>query len=383
MSEAAVSRWQRLAESQPVQWGRGWYQRHRLLAPAVFFFGGVIWDALTLTRIDAVVDNVLLGIYLVLLGILGTVAVLVRHGAVTHAGLLRFRDWYAPAIQFLLGALFSVYVVFYGQSASFSETSIFLVVLVALLIGNEFIGERAVNLYVWLTLYFVVCCSFFIFAIPVFFKVMSYGTFIAGTLLAASIVAGLVWLFRQRNCFRSDREAVWALVLVAALFGLMHLLYLQNWMPPVPLALRSGGIYHHVSSFEEDGQKVYRVQYAKPPWYQPWQRTDATFRYTPADTAFAYTSIFAPTGLSTGIVHVWSQYDATAKIWRDTDTIAYRSPLVGQRTEGYRGYTFKRQVRPGRWKVEVRTDDGRVLGRMRFEALPVDEAVPLRERLIY
>jgi len=383
MSETPTSRWQRLAESQTVQWGRRWHARYPFLAPIVFFFGGVTWDALTLTRIDAVVDNVLVGLYLVALGMLGTVAVLVRHGAVKNPRLTRYSEWYPAAIQFLSGALFSVYVVFYGQSASLSETSIFLIVLVGLLVANEFIGERAVNLYVWLTLYFVACCSFFVFAIPVFFKVMSYGTFVLGTVLAAGIVAGLVVFFRQRRCFRSDREAAWAMALVVVLLGLMHVLYLQNWMPPVPLALRSGGIYHHVSSFDEAGQKVYRVQYARPPWYQPWRRTDATFRYTPADTAFAYTSIFAPTGLATGIVHVWSQYDETAQVWRDTDTIAYRSPIVGQRTEGYRGYTFKRYMRPGRWKVEVRTDDGRVLGRLRFEAVPVEEPIPLRERLIY
>ncbi|NBC01049.1 MAG: DUF2914 domain-containing protein, partial [Bacteroidetes bacterium] len=56
--------------------------------------------------------------------------------------------------------------------------------------------------------------------------------------------------------------------------------------------------------------------------------------------------------------------------------------LRGGRREGYRGYTFKRFMRPGPWRVDVRTDGGRLLGRVWFEARAVDTPVTgLQERL--
>lgn len=44
------------------------YHRHETLAPLLLFFGGVTWDALTLQRVGALLDNVVLGGYLLLLG---------------------------------------------------------------------------------------------------------------------------------------------------------------------------------------------------------------------------------------------------------------------------------------------------------------------------
>jgi len=46
--------------------------------------------------------------------------------------------------------------------------------------------------------------------------------------------------------------------------------------------------------------------------------------------------------------------------------------VVGGRDNGYRGYTFKRHVQPGRWRVEVRTETGRLLGRIPFELVPAE-----------
>jgi hypothetical protein len=49
---------------------------------------------------------------------------------------------------------------------------------------------------------------------------------------------------------------------------------------------------------------------------------------------------------------------------------------------GYRGYTFKRQVQPGRWRIEVRTEHGRLLGRIAFELVPATVRPPLRVRQV-
>jgi hypothetical protein len=42
--------------------------------------------------------------------------------------------------------------------------------------------------------------------------------------------------------------------------------------------------------------------------------------------------------------------------------------ITGGREKGYRWYTTKRRVQPGEWRVNVETEDGRVLGRITFVA---------------
>src|SRR6266571_4484415 len=96
------------------------------LLPVAFFLGGVTFDSVTLTRIDRLRDNLIMLLYLSLLG--GLIA--------------RAQPHYPHAIQFLLGGLFSAYTVFYSQSASLTTTAVFFALLIVLLVGNEFLRDR-------------------------------------------------------------------------------------------------------------------------------------------------------------------------------------------------------------------------------------------------
>jgi hypothetical protein len=42
--------------------------------------------------------------------------------------------------------------------------------------------------------------------------------------------------------------------------------------------------------------------------------------------------------------------------------------ITGGREKGYRWYTTKHRVQTGEWRVNVETEDGRILGRMTFVA---------------
>ncbi len=360
----------RVRRTPAAQRVEAFVDRHRRVLPVVFFFAGVTWDLLTLYRIDAVFDNILLFTYLVLTGGLIVVDALVTYGGLQAGWAVRYHRWYPSAIQFFMGALFSAYVVFYGQSASLSETAFFLVLLVALLVANEFLHRRASNLYVLLSLYFLCAFAFFTFFIPVVVKRMGYGVFLAGGVLSTVVLGGMIVLLWRRRVLRR-REAVYAASLVAALFGLMNLFYVQNWIPPVPLALRDGGVYHHV---RREGD-AFLLRYEKPPWYRFWVDSDQPFRYAEGDTVHCFTAIFAPTRLRTEVYHAWAYFDPERKVWVETDRIGYE--LVGGRDNGYRGVTRKRFVTPGPWRVEVITGDGRVLGRIRFDIVPATD----RERV--
>jgi hypothetical protein len=90
--------------------------------------------------------------------------------------------------------------------------------------------------------------------------------------------------------------------------------------------------------------------------------TEAKLR---AGGLYAYSAIRAPRGLSERIVHVWCHEGV------EVDRIALR--IAGGRSEGYRAWSHK-QAFPGKvlgkWRVEVRTDAGQLIGVIRFRVDP-------------
>lgn len=88
---------------------------------------------------------------------------------------------------------------------------------------------------------------------------------------------------------------------------------------------------------------------------------------------YAYTAINAPLGLQERIYHVWSLNGV------ETDRIPL--DIRGGREQGYRAWTHKQhfpQDSAGRWRIEVVTEAGQLIGRLRFR---VEEgAVMLPER---
>jgi preprotein translocase subunit Sec61beta len=336
-------------------------------SPLVFFVGGFLWDSLTLTRIDRVMDNViLLGYLLLMLGLIVLVQ-MADAGRVRQPFLLRFRRFYPLGIQFFLGGLMSSYVVFYFKSASMTRTSLFLVLLVLLLVANEFLEKRLSNLTFQVGFLFFSAFTFLVFFIPVATGVMNVFTFVAAGLLSLMATAGVLRFFEKRGVFSSRRALVRAGSAVAGLFILMNVFYALNWMPPVPLSLKSGGVYHRV----ERKENAYLLAYRKPPWYRFWQRDSDPFLLAEDDRVYCFSAVFAPIGLTKGILHHWERYDEEQRQWRTTDRLAF--DISGGRAEGYRGYTFKRNVTPGRWRVDVKTEDDLIIGRVAFQVVPSED----------
>src|SRR5690606_2809869 len=113
------------------------------------------------------IDNAILLVYLLSLGALILVATLVEAGRLDRPWSTKYRAAYPAAIQFFMGALFSAFTIYYFQSASLTSTSVFLLLLVGLLVANEFIHRRLLNLYLLFALYYFVAFSFFVFFVPV------------------------------------------------------------------------------------------------------------------------------------------------------------------------------------------------------------------------
>lgn len=341
--------------------------------PAAFFFSGVIFDSVTLARIDSLLDDVILLGYLALVGTLIVLtfraerieARLEAAGASAPAGPAqglagRLRPYYPMAIHFFLGSLFSAQSIFYLKSASWSTTALFLVVLVALLLANEFLLERVYSLRLLACLYALVSFSFVTFLIPVVTGLMNSAVFLAGAVVSAALPLGLVHLVHRGTEGWSHRD-IWrqggpAVLLVCLLVGF----YFLNWIPPVPLSMKHGGIYHQVAKEKETG--LYRLTFERGAWYHWWKRSDDPFRGE--GPAYCFTAIYAPLRLHGMIYHRWQHRQPNGDFVQ-TDRIGMA--IAGGREGGYRGYTVKQKLAPGDWRVDVETADGRTIGRIAFQ----------------
>jgi hypothetical protein len=335
------------------------------MAP-VFFLSGVTYDTLTLTRIDRLQDNLLLLIYLLLLGVLivltGRLGIEPSPDREQLASLstfgrwvLRARPYYPMAVQFLLGGLFSAYAIFYSRSATLTSSAIFFALLILLLVGNEFLRDRLSSLRLLISLYALVCFAFFTFFLPVMTGLMNAVVFLVGAGLTAVVTFRVVHLIYRNNPDRSKREAVGV---TAPAFGLIALLvgfYFMNWIPPVPLSMKFGGIYREV---QRQGDQFLLTYDRK--WYEVWKRSENPF---PADEPiYCFTAVFAPVTLNTTVYHHWYFRSNSSKPFTHADKIPIK--ISGGRDGGYRAYTFKQRLDPGDWRVDVETEDGRVVGRV-------------------
>jgi len=130
-----------------------------------------------------------------------------------------------------------------------------------------------------------------------------------------------------------------------AVVAVLVVFYFLNWIPPVPLSLKLGGIYHQV----EKADGLYHLTFEKPAWYQVMKRSDHSFHGE--GPAYCFTAVFAPVDLKTTIYHRWQYRMATPGqlSGKGEFSTADRIPIriSGGREGGYRGYTIKQHVPPG------------------------------------
>ena len=359
--------WERIVTAAPAR-ARPTLRLAERGAGTIAFLLGSLYDALTLRRVDQLVDNVILVTYLLLLGGLLVVEQRLRSGRPTAAWMRRHRKLVHFGAQFLFGGLFSAYVIFYFKSANGVGAMVFVLLLTVLLLVNEFLdaGLRAEPLR--LALYYLCAFSLLLFFLPVVTGWPGPGLFLGAGIGALLLGMGVAWGIHGREPRRLGLRAA----LFASVFAGLGTLDLLGLIPPVPLALMEAGTFHDVSRVSGG----YELTYENPRWYRAFDEDDSTFHFRPGDKAWCFTAVFAPSGMGTEIWHRWEHYDAEEG-WVQTDRI--RFDLKGGRAEGYRGYTRKTSLQPGAWRVVVEAARGREIGRVKF--MVVEERVGEGEEL--
>jgi hypothetical protein len=252
-----------------------------------------------------------------------------------------------------------------------TPTAIFLGVLVGLLVGNEWMRDRLYSLSLLIGLYTLVTFSFLTFFLPVLTGKMNTVMFVLGAALSALVTLRVVELVYQGVPDRSKKDVALAGLPAIGLIGILVCLYFLNWIPPVPLSLKFAGVYHQVQ--KKGG--VYYLSYEQGAWPRFLKPSADPFRGE--GPVYCFTAVFAPVDLKTTVYHRWQYRPDAARASGDfmqTDRIAIA--ISGGREEGYRGYTVKQRAMPGQWRVDVETEDGRVIGRVNFGVKKSEDSSP-------
>ncbi|HEY6262707.1 MAG TPA: DUF2914 domain-containing protein, partial [Nitrospiraceae bacterium] len=96
---------------------------------------------------------------------------------------------------------------------------------------------------------------------------------------------------------------------------------------------------------------------------------------------YCFTAVFAPVDLNTTIYHHWYFRQNSDKPFTHADRIAIK--ISGGREGGYRTYTFKQRLDPGDWRVDVETEDGRIVGRVSVHVEARDNVQPSLRTVLY
>lgn len=337
-------------------------RRHKKYAPVVFFVGGFIWDSLTLGRVDGWYSNTVLFTYLIGLTLCIYIYNLADDGRWDDTFLEPYQEYAPLAIQFFLGGLSSAYVIFFFQSVTLTKTMVFFIILVILLFSNELLKHRISNKYLQFGAYFFVNFTFFTFFLPILFARMNTFIFILSGVISLITTLLLIGYIYAASPSTRNEVTGWKLgILIVCIYSFINTCYYFNLIPPVPLSLQSGIVAYNIDKQDN----VFQVSYEQTAFYDFWETYDKTFNYSQGDTVFVFTSIFAPTDLAKSVQHEWKWYDNEKDIWNTTDTISYE--VIGGRKGGYRGYTYKENIWPGHWRIDVTTGEGMVLGKIDFQ----------------
>ena len=288
----------------------------------------------------------------------------------------RWRSLLPLATQFALGGFWSGFVIFYSRSADLGASWPFILFLVSILLANEYFSRYHDRVVFTSTLFFFALYSYAIFALPIVTGTIGTVTFLESGAVAALVFFLFLRLLRivARERFMAD---VWRIRAGAvAVFAVMNVFYFTNVLPPLPLAAPEAGIYHSVWRVPGD----YLATAESQSWQVRYLGFPSTLHVTLGESLSAYSSIFAPTTLSTSIVHRWQWYDPARKEWVAKGLISY--PIVGGRDGGYRGYSTARIDQLGEWRVSIETTDGRRITRLPFAAveavsIPATETINL------
>ena len=338
-----------------------WAQKNERHLGAAVFVLGFLTDIIALVLLEVTVVLAVAGVYLTL----AATAVFLGHLAAPWRD--HPRAWrrsvtvLLPLLaQYLIGNLLSWFLIFYTKSATLEASWPFLILLALVFLGNEWFRKYKDRLAFVAVLLFFVGYAYAIFALPLLIGRLGPDIFLLSTGIALGSLFLYLFLLAQASL---PRRIAGFPQIVGASLGIVIVVvtsYFTGLIPPIPLSLKDSGVYHSLTRTESG----YTVQgESGREWWDP--RPDKV-RVGSGKTLYVFSSVAAPSRFGAVVVHRWQRYDEGVRAWITTSRVAF--PISGGRIEGYRGYS-ENSVTPGAWRVRVETENGQVIGQLRFDAV--------------
>lgn len=340
---------------------RNWYGKYERPVSSISLVGGFVFDALTLKRVDLFWENVWVIGHLV---IVGTCIVLIngidrQEGDEANPSKLHF--WLTNLQQFFYGGIWSTYLVFYFRSGDIATAWPFLLILALSFWANEALKRHFVRLVFQVTLFYLSLFSFAIFLVPVLMHKISTGTFLLSGAVSLVAIALFLALIRSVNKeeFKKSKKILFASI--TGIFLLVNILYFTNLIPPTPLSLKEAGVYYSV----QKNQSGNYISIGEVKTFADYFKLYPDFKLLSGMPVFAYSAVFSPPGFSNKLIHEWQHYDTIKKTWVTVSRV--NLAVVGGRESGFRTYSLKTtNLSLGHWRVNVLTESGQVIGRIKF-----------------
>lgn len=358
--------------------------------PAFAFLGGFSWDSMTIGSKVYGTDLVILFLYY-LLALVSIYFIATRisvesknvsSGEIFYGddsdveihqnffGKLLNREWSSAwikrltcVVQFCFGNLYSALVICYFKSSGSIASFSIVLILAALLVGNEFLKEKYENFGICLAFLCLLGTMFFNFLIPHLVHGMGPFWFFLSTLLSA-VVCYLLWTKSSRDFSRKKRF----LVAPVAICLILFIAYLANWIAPVPLVLKQQIVCKNFN------RETYSCDADKPSFWQRIGFKGASIHKDEGDEVYFMSSVYAPAELKAPVEFRWYYKEPSTNKFQLTDKITSSRMVVrGGRDAGYRSYSKKKNIPPGTYKVETAYKDGAVIGAKTFK---VFEGIP-------
>ncbi len=337
--------------------------------PVIFFFAGFIWDALTIGR------NVMPSDLMIFTGyLLAAALILYLIGRPVNEAaddpikpqaklVLLLKKLHSPRLpyfllQFLFGSLFSALFILYFKSSSHWLAWLTSLVLGVLLVANEFLESEYKRFTLSWAMFGLCAMLLFNFVLPFMLGSIHAIWFYLSTLLGTALA---YWLYRKTPQHYGSIRPVG--VIAAALM----LAYAADMIPPVPLVKRDVAVAYDLTKV--NGSYLLRQQAS--PWWVFWRKTSDDLELVAGQRVYFFSSVFAPHGLKTRLVHRWQHYNKNMG-WNTEAVVGFG--LSGGRYDGFRGYTYKSNLAEGDWRVSVETENEKTIAVYSFSVKHVEAA---------
>lgn len=329
-------------------------------ASTIIFVVGFFMDSFLLPSVDEPITKYLGLSYLIILALIFPLREWVISRNTASDAERRLFSLLTFGISFFSGSALSFVFVYAMRSAAFAVSWPLFLILLLCMFANEFISTHNYRFTLDIAVYFIAIVFYSIFNVPIVFGEVNDFVFLVA--IGIAVVVGLAFISVLRKTSETaESESARGFALAVGIPMFVGMLYILNVIPAVPLSLKDDGIYHSITRTESGeylGQKEvdnrFLANYRRPVYHLTDQDTGVYF----------FSSVGAPAEVSAPITHVWEYYDETQKKWITSTTISF--DLSGGRDGGYRAYSKKENLQPGLWRVTVKVDNNRIVGRKRF-----------------